>query len=99
MSIVELLASSSAWFIAVLVVFTLLIGSFLNVVIHRLPIMLDREWRKQSQELLASPSILPATLPSKYNIVMPRSACPHCGAQITAMQNIPVISWLLLKGK
>ncbi|MES1195872.1 MAG: A24 family peptidase, partial [Steroidobacter sp.] len=61
----------------------------------------DREWRKQSQELLATPSITPTdkALPEKYNIVAPRSACPNCGAQITAAQNIPVISWLALKGK
>ncbi|HVY23040.1 MAG TPA: A24 family peptidase [Steroidobacteraceae bacterium] len=101
MNIVDLFATSPAWFITTLVIFTLLIGSFLNVVIHRLPIMLDRDWRKQSQELLASPSIVPSgkALPEKYNIVVPRSACPNCGTQITALQNIPVISWLLLKGR
>lgn len=101
MNIVDLFAISPAWFIITLVIFTLLIGSFLNVVIHRLPIMLDRDWRRQSQELLASPSIVPSgkALPEKYNIVVPRSACPSCGAQITALQNIPVISWLLLKGR
>ena len=101
MNIIDLFANSPAWVITTLAIFTLLIGSFLNVVIHRLPIMLNRDWRKQSQELLASPSIVPSdkTLPEKYNIVVPRSACPNCGAQITALQNIPVASWLLLKGR
>jgi len=101
MSIIDLFASSPAWFITSLVIFTLLIGSFLNVVIHRLPIMLDREWRKQSQDLLATPSLTTDNnpLPEKYNIVVPRSACPNCGKPITAVQNIPVVSWLVLKGK
>jgi len=99
MSTTEFFASSPVWSVTALAVFTLLIGSFLNVAIHRLPIMLDREWRKQSKELLASPSVAPENLPAKYNIVVPRSACPHCGKQITALQNIPVFSWLLLKGK
>ncbi len=101
MTILDLFSTSPAWFITTLVIFTLLIGSFLNVVIYRLPIMLDRDWRMQSQELLATPSLTSADkpLPPKYNIMVPRSACPHCGKQITALQNIPLISWLLLKGK
>jgi leader peptidase (prepilin peptidase)/N-methyltransferase len=81
---------------------SLLIGSFLNVVIHRLPIMLDRQWRAQAKEMLADPaSPAPATErePERYNLVVPRSACPHCGAPILVHQNIPVVSWLLLGGK
>jgi leader peptidase (prepilin peptidase)/N-methyltransferase len=81
---------------------SLLVGSFLNVVIHRLPIMLDRQWRAQAEEMLADPaSPAPATErePAPYNLVVPRSACPHCGAPIRAHQNIPVVSWLLLGGK
>jgi leader peptidase (prepilin peptidase)/N-methyltransferase len=81
---------------------SLLVGSFLNVVIHRLPIMLDRQWRAQAVEMLADPaSPAPATErePAPYNLVVPRSACPHCGAPIRAHQNIPVVSWLLLGGK
>lgn len=101
MNLVELFIASPLLFVFTVALFTLLIGSFLNVVIHRLPIMLDREWRKQSQELLATPSLTSPEkpLPEKYNLVVPRSACPRCGTQITALQNIPVISWLLLKGK
>jgi len=81
---------------------SLLVGSFLNVVIHRLPIMLDRQWRAQAQEMLADPaSPAPATerAPARYNLVFPRSACPHCGALILAHQNIPVVSYLLLGGR
>ncbi|HQR70354.1 MAG TPA: A24 family peptidase [Burkholderiaceae bacterium] len=96
---------------------SLLVGSFLNVVIHRLPIMLDRQWRTQAREMLADaasapssspqpsahspqPSALsPQPPPSRYNLLVPPSACPHCAAPIRAHQNIPVISWLLLGGK
>lgn len=101
MSLADFFTTFPMIFAFTVALFTLLIGSFLNVVIHRLPIMLDREWRQQSQELLRTPSLTPADkpLPEKYNIVVPRSACPQCGKQITALQNIPVISWLLLKGK
>ena len=114
MTIAQLFADSPGFFIGCVFVLSLLIGSFLNVVIHRLPIMLDREWRQQSAELLASPSMETAisATPSpaavldtrgvkqpKYNLVVPRSACPHCNAPITAAQNIPVVSWLVLGGK
>ena len=73
----------------------LLIGSFLNVVIYRLPRMMEREWQVQCAELRGeTPEPGPA-----YNLVVPRSACPACGVQITALQNIPVVSWLVLKGR
>jgi leader peptidase (prepilin peptidase)/N-methyltransferase len=73
----------------------LCVGSFLNVVIHRLPKMLERGWQAQCAELRGeTPEPGPA-----YNLVVPRSACPKCGALITALQNIPVVSWLALKGR
>ena len=76
----------------------LLIGSFLNVVIHRLPIMLERSWRQQYQELtLTDAPVAPA--PERFNLIFPRSRCQHCGHGITALENIPVISFLWLKGK
>jgi leader peptidase (prepilin peptidase) / N-methyltransferase len=86
---------------------SLLVGSFLNVVIHRLPVMLDRQWRAQAEEMLAESVLRPEApgrprergAPGDYNLVTPRSACPHCGAAIRAHQNIPVVSWLLLGGK
>src|SRR5215471_18867983 len=73
----------------------LCVGSFLNVVIHRLPKMLERGWEAQCAELRGE---TPAPAEA-YNLVVPRSACPKCGAQITAMQNIPVFSWIALGGK
>jgi len=75
---------------------SLLVGSFLNVVIHRLPIMLDRQWKLQADEFLGRESVQPT---EPYNLVVPRSACPHCGAPIKSHQNIPVVSYLLLGGR
>ena len=84
----------------------LLVGSFLNVVIYRLPIMLERDWRRQCRELLAADdatetaTIQPDESPEEpFNLVEPRSRCPQCDTMITAWQNIPVISWLVLGGK
>jgi leader peptidase (prepilin peptidase)/N-methyltransferase len=99
MDIATVFATSPVLFITTIVLFSLLIGSFLNVVIHRLPIMLDRDWRTQSAELLNTPSIAENIPAGRYNLTVPRSGCPHCGAQIHAWQNIPVISYLLLRGK
>ena len=73
----------------------LCIGSFLNVVIHRLPGMLERGWQEQCAELRGE---TPAPQP-RYNLMVPRSACPACGHKITAAENIPVVSWLALRGK
>jgi leader peptidase (prepilin peptidase)/N-methyltransferase len=115
---IELLQSSPAALAAMAVLLGLLVGSFLNVVIHRMPRVLSREWRTQSVELMcewaddeAAPEALrkaslelaevrkslAATPP--YNLVSPRSACPKCGHKITALQNIPVLSWLWLRGR
>ncbi|MBX9849820.1 MAG: A24 family peptidase [Rhodocyclaceae bacterium] len=75
--------------------FGLMVGSFLNVVIHRLPKMMEADWAMQCAELRNEPM---PELP-RYNLAVPRSACPHCGHQITALENIPVISWFALRGK
>ena len=109
--------ASTPWLLAVVVfTFGLLIGSFLNVVIHRLPIMMEREWQAQAREMLAtevdaaapldssaqaelsSPSS-PSSPSAPYNLIVPRSRCPKCNAEISALQNIPVLSWLYLRGK
>ncbi len=81
-------------YVGVLVV-GLCVGSFLNVVIHRLPKMLERGWRAQCAEL--RDEAVPEEPP--YNLVVPRSACPACGHRITAFENIPVVSWLALRGR
>ncbi len=74
----------------------LVVGSFLNVVIYRVPIMLEREWRTQAAEVLSTEAPL-AEAP--FNLATPRSACPSCKAPIRAWQNIPVVSWLALRGR
>jgi leader peptidase (prepilin peptidase) / N-methyltransferase len=73
----------------------LCIGSFLNVVIHRLPRMMEREWQAQCAELAGQ---TPAPGES-YNLVRPRSACPSCGHRIRAWENIPLVSWLVLRAR
>lgn len=77
----------------------LCIGSFLNVVVHRLPKMMEREWREQCAEIAATPPAPAAAPEGRYNLLVPRSACPACGHRITALQNVPVLSWLALRGK
>ena len=88
--------------------FGLCVGSFLNVVIHRLPRMMEREWREQCAELgtgepggspVPPPSKLPVAKPEPYNLIVPRSACPQCGHKITALENIPLLSYAVLRGK
>ena len=73
----------------------LLVGSFLNVVIHRLPKMLDNDWRCQCAELRGEEPPRGERLTLAY----PRSRCPHCGHPISALENIPVVSWLALRGR
>lgn len=94
----ELFTESTILFVAVVFAFCLVIGSFLNVVIHRLPIMMERDWREQAAELASTP---PDTeLPDgRFDLVVPRSRCPSCGTMIKSWQNIPVISYLFLGGK
>lgn len=79
----------------VALLFGLLVGSFLNVVIHRLPQMMLRE----SENYVAQEAGLPLPHTARYNLSVPRSACPCCGHQITALENIPVLSYLVLRGK
>ena len=79
----------------VVLAFGLCVGSFLNVVIHRLPKMLERGWREECAELAGQPlEPQPA-----YNLVVPRSACPKCGHRIGALENVPIASWLVLRAR
>lgn len=92
------LAQGLPWlYLSLIFLFSLMVGSFLNVVIHRLPIMLEREWQAEYLGYFN-----PETQPQqeeRYNLMVPRSACPHCGHAITAIENIPLLSWLWLKGR
>lgn len=95
MNLLDLLQSSPPLFIGVCTVLGLLVGSFLNVLIHRLPKMMELGWREQCAELHGQ-ELAPS---APYNLLLPRSACPHCQHEISAMENIPVISYLLLRGR
>ncbi len=92
---IEFLRSEPAVFTSLMLVLGLLVGSFLNVVIYRLPKMLESDWQLQCAELRGDVVAAPAV----YNLWMPRSACPNCGHPISALENIPVISWLALRGR
>lgn len=91
----NVLQQSSPIFITLSVILGLMVGSFLNVVIHRLPKMMTREWHNNCLELQGKE----VQKSSKYTLAVPRSACPACGHMITALENIPVISYMFLKGK
>lgn len=98
---IELLHGSSLFFVILCGIVGLMVGSFLNVVIHRLPIMMERGWRAQCAELNADASLSNQSeqnQSSRYNLIIPRSACPHCAHPISALENIPVFSYLFLRG-
>ena len=103
--ILGLYAAYPAWFAGSVLVIGLMVGSFLNVVIYRLPIMMEREWREQSAELNAAPSPAPAASAARspgaerFDLSTPRSACPTCKTPIKPVHNIPVLSWLALRGR
>lgn len=98
METIQQLAATLPWlYLLLLTILGLLIGSFLNVVIHRLPIMLERSWQAEYADYFGNTE--PDSAAEPYNLMVPRSACPHCGHAITALENIPIISWLWLRGR
>ncbi len=105
MNIFLYLKDNPEFFLAIAFLFSLLVGSFLNVVIHRIPIMLRHEWKSDCVAFLADEDNSDTHQSEEvneeevFNLSVPRSRCPSCGHKITALENIPVISWLFLRGK
>jgi len=95
MSSLELLRASPALLVTLCAVLGLMVGSFLNVVIYRLPKMLEREWEGQCASLKGEET----TPGTPFSLVVPRSACPSCGHKITALENIPLLSYAFLRGR
>ena len=98
MEILDVFKSEQWLFYTAIVLFSLCIGSFLNVVIYRLPVMLERDWHDQCQEFL---ELTPTDerKNEKLGLAAPASRCPHCGHKIRIHENIPVVSYVLLGGK
>ncbi len=97
MELISLLAQHPPLLIAAVLLLGLIVGSFLNVVIYRLPVMMEREWKQQCVEYLHPEQ--DTTPAERFNLITPRSRCPGCGHAITALENIPVLSYLWLRGK
>jgi len=95
MNVIDAYAQSPWLFTATSLVLGLIVGSFLNVVIHRLPKMMEREWRLQCAELDGRE----CAVTERYNLVLPPSSCPHCGHRIGALENVPLLSYLWLRGR
>ena len=89
--------SSPVFYLCTVFVFSLCVGSFLNVVIYRLPLMMEQSWQAEYQEYFQPDA--PATKAPVFNLAVPRSRCPQCQQQLSALDNIPLVSWLLLKGR
>lgn len=98
MNLVLSLQNSPSAFILLAALVGLIVGSFLNVVIHRLPIVLQRQWQQEVAQQ-TEPAVEDTGITETYNLIWPGSRCPHCGHNIRAWENIPVVSFLWLKGK
>jgi leader peptidase (prepilin peptidase) / N-methyltransferase len=98
-SVLDVFQTTPWLFITGAVLIGLAVGSFLNVVIHRLPRMLERQWQADCAELTGAPPPPAEQLNPPFNLIVPRSTCPHCGHRITALENVPIASYLVLGGK
>ena len=104
MAYLALLQHNTVLYLSLIVILGLLVGSFLNVVIYRLPVILKRQWKSDcvaflNQENIQSTAETDNSAIETFNLVAPRSRCPHCNHLITAMENIPVLSYLFLRGR
>lgn len=97
MTLLDYMASHVLAFVLVAGLLGLIVGSFLNVVIHRLPRMMERDWLQQAREMLHPDTPQPEQ--PVYNLILPHSHCPHCQAEIKPWQNLPLISYALLRGR
>jgi leader peptidase (prepilin peptidase)/N-methyltransferase len=95
MDVLQLLAQSPLFLAITAAAFGLVVGSFLNVVVYRLPVMLQRSWARECSEM-AGQEVPPK---EQFNLLVPASTCPHCGRRIHALENIPVLSYLVLRGR
>ena len=98
MDVLQLLESSRLFMVIACGLLGLIVGSFLNVVIYRVPLMLHRSWTRDCREHL-EPGLQDTEDAEAYNLLIPASSCPKCGHRISALENIPVLSYLLLKGR
>ncbi|MCZ6826113.1 MAG: prepilin peptidase [Gammaproteobacteria bacterium] len=96
MDVINFIAGIPLFYMILAFVVGLMIGSFLNVVIYRLPVMLEHEWKHQCSEIM---NLDPVAETARFNLLTPASRCPSCGHRITIAQNIPILSYLLLHGK
>jgi leader peptidase (prepilin peptidase)/N-methyltransferase len=98
MLVIEQLQQNPVYLLLAVSLLGLAIGSFLNVVIYRLPIMMERDWKNQCRELMELEGDEEQSS-EPFDLIRPRSRCPHCGHQITALENIPILSYLVLRGR
>jgi leader peptidase (prepilin peptidase) / N-methyltransferase len=95
--LVAFFQASPLWYCVLVFIFSLCVGSFLNVVIYRLPKMMEQSWQLEYQEYFEPEKEQP--IQPVFNLAVPRSRCPQCQHQLTALDNIPLLSWLALKGR
>ncbi|WP_017443659.1 prepilin peptidase [Gayadomonas joobiniege] len=95
-TLINAFEQSPVFFFVCVFIFSILVGSFLNVVIYRLPRMLESNWRSECEVILNQP---PTKTEPVFNLVQPASTCPHCQTKIKPWFNVPIVGWLILRGR